>query len=185
MSLEVSGLRAIAHPLRLQMLSLLTGTAMSAAEIARELNITQANASYHLRVLAAAGRVAEAGEEKIRGGIAKRYRHPWEHDTKPAGTKHSPEDRELFLQALGQEIVRRHAVVAADSGDFVDAEMWLDPADWENVLTSLRQAGELVHKAAKPPRTEGTVHISLSTVAFRMESGDDAAAEQDTEDSHR
>ncbi|MGI8954187.1 MAG: helix-turn-helix domain-containing protein, partial [Nocardioidaceae bacterium] len=42
MSSEVATLRAPAHPVRLQMLSLLTGAAMSAAELARELHITQA-----------------------------------------------------------------------------------------------------------------------------------------------
>ena len=74
----VSSLRATAHPLRLRMLSLLTGAELSAAEVARELDITHANASYHLRVLLEAGVVVVAGEEKIRGGVAKRYRHPWE-----------------------------------------------------------------------------------------------------------
>ncbi|MEP6667068.1 MAG: helix-turn-helix domain-containing protein [Nocardioidaceae bacterium] len=155
--------------MRLQMLSLLTGTEMSAAEIARELEITQANASYHLRVLAAAGRVVEAGEEKIRGGIAKRYRHPWQNDNTPARTRHSAEDSELFLQALCQEMIRRHASVTDGPSLSVDAEMWLDPADWENVVTSMRQAGELIHHVARPPRTKGTVHVSMSTVAFRME----------------
>ena len=46
---QLSSLRSVAHPLRLRMLSLLTGTAMSAAEVARELEITHANASYHGR----------------------------------------------------------------------------------------------------------------------------------------
>ena len=73
---EVSSMRATAHPVRLQILSLLTGAELSAAEIARELDLTHANASYHLRTLADAGLVVEAGEEKIRGGVAKRYRHP-------------------------------------------------------------------------------------------------------------
>lgn len=41
-------LRANAHPLRLRMLSLLTGAPMSASDLARELDITQANASYHV-----------------------------------------------------------------------------------------------------------------------------------------
>ena len=39
-------LRATAHPVRLQILSLLTGAEMSAAEVARELDLTHANASY-------------------------------------------------------------------------------------------------------------------------------------------
>ena len=36
---------------------------MSAAEVARELGLTHANASYHLRQLLAAGQLVEAGEE--------------------------------------------------------------------------------------------------------------------------
>ncbi len=49
---------------------------MSAAEVGRELDITHANASYHLRLLADAGLIVVEGEEQIRGGRAKRYRHP-------------------------------------------------------------------------------------------------------------
>ena len=52
---EISSLRAIAHPVRLRMLSVLTGTAMSAADLARTLDLSHANASYHLRRLADAG----------------------------------------------------------------------------------------------------------------------------------
>ena len=75
-----NALRAVAHPVRLRMLSLLTGTELSAAEVARELGITHANASYHLRTLLDAGELVIASEEKIRGGVAKRYRHPWQDD---------------------------------------------------------------------------------------------------------
>ena len=53
---EVASLRAVAHPVRLRILSLLTGTELSAAEVARELDLTHANASYHLRVLATPAR---------------------------------------------------------------------------------------------------------------------------------
>ena len=72
---RISSLRATAHPLRLRMLSLLTSSAMSAAEVARELDITHANASYHLRLLHDADLVVVESEERIRGGVAKRYRH--------------------------------------------------------------------------------------------------------------
>jgi len=83
----VHRLRAMAHPVRLQMLSLLTGTAMSAAEVARELGTTSANASYHLRLLHAAGLLAVAGEEKVNGGVAKRYRHVWDQPPPEVGTR--------------------------------------------------------------------------------------------------
>jgi DNA-binding transcriptional ArsR family regulator len=59
-------MRAMAHPLRLRILSLLTGSEMTAADVARELGLTHANASYHLRHLLAAGTIEIAGEERIR-----------------------------------------------------------------------------------------------------------------------
>src|SRR5690349_22155121 len=71
----VARLRASAHPVRLRILSLLTAEAMSAAEVARALDTTHANASYHLRVLHDVGELVVEGEEKIRGGVAKRYRY--------------------------------------------------------------------------------------------------------------
>src|SRR5699024_10447090 len=71
----ISSMRAVAHPVRLRILSLLTARAMSAAEVARELELTHANASYHLRFLHEAGELVVEGEEKIRGGVAKRYRY--------------------------------------------------------------------------------------------------------------
>jgi len=89
---DVRRLRATAHPIRLEMLSLLTGAELSAAEVARELGITHANASYHLRTLLDAGELVIASEEKIRGGVAKRYRHPWE--------KGAARPRKKYLPAL-------------------------------------------------------------------------------------
>ena len=49
-------------------------------QISRELGLTHANASYHLRNLLAGGLILVAGEEKIRGGVAKRYRYDPVHD---------------------------------------------------------------------------------------------------------
>ena len=71
----VARLRATAHPVRLRILSLLTAEAMSAADIARALDITHANASYHLRLLYNIGELVVESEERIRGGRAKRYRY--------------------------------------------------------------------------------------------------------------
>ena len=89
---DIQQLRAVAHPVRLRILSLLTGSAMSAAEVARELDLTHANASYHLRILLESGTVVEAGEERIRGGVAKRYRYPHE-DRDQHRSRATTEDR--------------------------------------------------------------------------------------------
>jgi DNA-binding transcriptional ArsR family regulator len=174
MSLEVSALRALAHPLRLQILSLLTGTALSAAEVARELGTTQANASYHLRVLAEAGEVVTAGEEKIRGGVAKRYRHPWSPAAQTAQTPQrtgatGPAEQSAFMRALTAELLRRNGLRHASPEGYVsDAEMWVTPAAWSEVSALVRQASELIHSSASPPRTPGTIHVNLVAVLFRM-----------------
>ncbi len=159
----------MAHPLRLQILSLLTGAEMSAAEVARELDTSQANASYHLRVLAAAGHVVDAGEEKIRGGVAKRYRHPWNDDSiRDEATPAAVEDSRMFVEAICTELVRRQAYAGGGPGCTVDAEMWVTPEVWGQVLDLTREASALIHDRARPPRTEGAIHVNLTTVAFTM-----------------
>ena len=166
----VTSLRAIAHPLRLRILSLLTGAELSAAEVARELDVTHANASYHLRVLAEAGEVVVAGEEKIRGGLAKRYRHPWQEERlqrTPSGK--STRDRELYLRAIGEELVRRgRARKPGTRSHLTDAELWVTPEVWQQAEALVEQASHLVHAEARPPRTPGTVHVNMTAATFQM-----------------
>jgi DNA-binding transcriptional ArsR family regulator len=168
---RTSSLRAVAHPLRLQILSLLTGTEMSAAEVARELGVTHANASYHLRVLADAGELVVAGEEKIRGGVAKRYRHPW--DKGLAGGQRpgwgGPEDFGLYVRAMADELVRRAALRERGQASWLtDAELWVEPEAWRRAAELVMEASRLVHDRARPPHTAGTVHVNLSAALFRM-----------------
>lgn len=171
---QISAMRAVAHPVRLRMLSLLTGTAMSAAEVARELDLTHANASYHLRLLADAGEIVVDGEEKVRGGTAKRYRYPHERDLAPLapGAPHptvDPEHRALYVRALGTELERRTLAREPGSrGSSSDLEGWVDPAAWEEAAALVERASALLHEANRPPRTEGTVHVSFTAIAFRM-----------------
>ena len=174
MSLEdarISELRATAHPVRLQMLSLLTGAELSAAEVARELDITQANASYHLRFLESAGLIVVAGEEKVRGGRAKKYRHPWDAE-RPAGASsaRAPEsDLRHYVRVLADAIPMRFEDRQPGERTLsTDADLWLEPQDWERVLALVTEASTLMHATAKPPRTAGTVRANLSVVAFRM-----------------
>ena len=171
---QISAMRAVAHPVRLRMLSLLTGTAMSAAEVARELDLTHANASYHLRLLADAGEIVVDGEEKVRGGTAKRYRYPHERDLTPLapGAPHptvDPEHRALYVRALGTELERGTlAREPGTRGSSSDLECWVDPATWEEAAALVERASALLHGANRPPRTEGTVHVSFTAIAFQM-----------------
>lgn len=166
---SVSWLRATAHPLRLQILSLLTGAEMSAAEVARELGVTHANASYHLRHLAEAGLLREAGTEKIRGGVARRYRHPWdEASSESAG---SQEDAERYVAVMAEELVRRYRDRRREPhrGNLTDAELWVSPQVHERVAALVHEAAQLLHREAQPPRTAGTVPVAMTAALFLLE----------------
>jgi DNA-binding transcriptional ArsR family regulator len=170
MSLTVARaeLRALAHPIRLQILSLLTGAALTAAEVARELGLTHANASYHLRQLLAAGAIEPAGEERIRGGVAKRYRYAAGRDV-AAGE--DPADRQAVYAAMAVELRRRARSVLLTPGrsHLTDAELWVTPEVWDTVRTQVHEASYVLHREAKPPRTPGTIRVNATMALFEME----------------
>ncbi len=157
-------LRALASPVRLRILSLLTGAPMSAAEVARELGIAHASASYHLRQLAGAGLLDVAGERAARGGRERRYRHD------PAsGTRLGGEGRELVDAALLTELRRRlDLVYEGERRSVADAELWVAPDVWADVRQSVMAAMDRLHAAARPPRAPGTTHVSATAVLFEM-----------------
>lgn len=162
---QISSLRATAHPLRLRMLSLLTGSAMSAAEVARELGITHANASYHLRQLHDADLVVVESEERIRGGIAKRYRYQLDRpEPKP-----STDDLVAEVAAMCAELQRRIQHRSPGKGNFTDAELWVTPETWQQALDLVTQGSRLIHQEARRPRTKGTVPVNLTVAAFQLD----------------
>ncbi|GIF69681.1 hypothetical protein Ais01nite_77160 [Asanoa ishikariensis] len=168
-------LRALAHPLRLRMLSLLTGSEMTAAEVARELDLTHANASYHLRHLMEAGVIEVAGEERIRGGVAKRYRHrpDAEFETPKPKVPDSggpTADHLLVYEALASELRRRSRSLMRGPGNHLtDAELWVDPAVWAEVGQQVTDASRALHRAAVAPRTPGAIRVNATIALFRME----------------
>ncbi|HWC24318.1 MAG TPA: helix-turn-helix domain-containing protein [Flexivirga sp.] len=176
MSLEddaISELRATAHPVRLRMLSLLTGAALSAAELARELDITQANASYHLRTLAKAGQVEVATTESVRGGQAKkyRYRHPEERapGQRPRrSVRVADAEFRQYLEALHHELVRRAEHRVDGPAISSDAEVWLTPDVWRRARDLVKEASMLVHDEALRPHAPGSVHVNFQTELFPM-----------------
>jgi DNA-binding transcriptional ArsR family regulator len=167
---QISALRAMAHPLRLRMLSLLTAEAMSAAEVARALDLTHANASYHLRVLHDAGALVVVDEQKVRGGRARRYRYDATRDPLPGGAT-TPEDRLADARATAVELERRLLASAPGAATFSDLEAWVPVDAWHRALDLLHEAAEVLHAAARPAGTPGTVHVSATSTAFTMAGG--------------
>ncbi|GAA1121454.1 helix-turn-helix domain-containing protein [Nocardiopsis composta] len=165
----VRGLRVLAHPLRLRLLSLLTGAAMSAAEAARELGESQANVSYHLRRLHAAGLLELAEEVQVRGGLARRYRH----DPESGGFARNPlEDPAALEVVLGDEPRRRAARHdPALRRHFTDAEVWVDAEEWDRIIERAEELSTVLHRAARAPRTPGTIPVSATMLLFGMAAG--------------
>lgn len=165
---RISALRAIAHPIRMQMLSLLTNNSLSASALARELDISAANASYHLRQLATSGLVVEDGEEHIRGGVAKLYTHPWNGGA--AGAPPTAEDRADHLRVMADELIRRAALRDPSARmHTTDAELWVAPDVRDRVQELLDEAATLLHGHALPPRSPGARRVSLTSVIFDMD----------------
>lgn len=169
----ISELRATAHPIRLRMLSLLTGAALSAADLGRELDITQANASYHLRTLARAGQVEVAATETVRGGQAKKYRYRYPEQSPTAqqprhGVSADAAEFRRYLEALHHELVRRAAHRVAGPAISSDAEVWLTPDVWRRAHDLVKAASMLVHEEALPPHAAGSVHVNFQTELFQL-----------------
>ena len=132
---ETAALRATAHPVRLRIMSLLTGAPLTAADVARELGLTHANASYHLRNLLAAGMIVPAGEERIRGGMAKRYRYDAAHDLaqeRARGRRSDAHERALYKFATA--LVKQ---VKLPDAEFAEIEAAIGRAGVAEVLVLL------------------------------------------------
>jgi DNA-binding transcriptional ArsR family regulator len=162
-----AALRAMAHPIRLRIMSLLTGASLTAAEVARELGISHANASYHLRNLLTGGLIIAAGEEKIRGGVAKRYRYNVRHDRE---RPHSDDELRADYAAIAQELLRRTRVARfAKTGNLLaDADLWVEPEKWNELRRRIHQAVSELHDVAQPPRTPGTIRTGTTVAMFEM-----------------
>lgn len=157
-------LRALAHPLRLRMLNLMWPGPMSAAELARELDISHALASQHLRRLDAAGLVELAEERTRRGGRERRYRTV--HGS-PLSDRHdgTPLLAETLAHSLRERAGRR---AEAGEGVTVDAELWVDERTWQHVRRRLAELAAELHDAARPPHTPDTVPVGVSVMAFPL-----------------
>jgi DNA-binding transcriptional ArsR family regulator len=170
MSLEIQQelipLRAMAHPLRLQILSLTTGAALSAAELAEELGIAHAAASYHARQLAEAGLLQVVEDEGQRTGPGRppvRYRY----DYRRGGHLDRSTGEEALWAATAQDMQRR---IRARTRHHVgaDGEVWMAPEDFEEVCELAARISDLMHERAQRPHAEGAVHASVSVYAFEL-----------------
>ena len=162
-------LRLLAHPLRLLMLSPPSGASFSAMGLSRELSISHALASYHLRQLHAAG-VIELVEVRPRNGARERRfsdrPDPAQRAAGPGPTRKATP----LAEAVCVELRRRSGNAVPGAGRLgVDAEMlWVG---FRRLAGSPRCDTGRQHDAPRAGR--GAPHhgyrpVSVSAVLFAM-----------------
>lgn len=157
-------LRALGHPTRLRMLSLMWSGPLSAAALAAELGISHGLASQHLRTLDRAGLVQLVEVREKRGGRERLYR-----TVKGSPLSDRTDASPLLTEALVHNLRQRLANRVPDSEMVVtDAELWLEPAVWLDIRKRLRDLMHELHEHSQPPRTPGTSPIGATLMAFDM-----------------
>lgn len=160
-------LRALAHPIRLQILSLITGYPLSAAELAREFDMNHSAISYHLRQLEAAKLIEVAEVRRTRGQEERRYKRIAD----PSDVRDDQVDIDdwlLLVEAVCAGL-RRRAIIAAPGHRWVeDIELWVDEATWNQAKRQVEDALRFLRDGALARHSPGTVPVSAMTALFRL-----------------
>jgi len=144
------------------MLALTREHPMSAAELARELGIAHAAASYHLRRLAAAGLVELAEQRSTRGGRERLYQRVQRALPAPSAA-----ERLAFMRAVLREAERR--IELADlsrPATTADEDIWVTPESWAAAVAQVRAAISALDADSVPPGRAGAVQVSASVLLF-------------------
>jgi DNA-binding transcriptional ArsR family regulator len=157
-------LRALAHPTRLRMLTMMWSGPMSAAGLAAELGISHGLASQHLRTLDRAGLVELSEVRPKRGGRERLYR-----TVKGTPLSDQKDAQPLLVEAMITNL--RHRLSAwrpGEPGAVTDADLWLTPRQWNDARERMRELFGEMHEQAQPPHTPGTVQVGVTLLAFEM-----------------
>lgn len=143
--------KAMAHPLRVQIIGVLNKRPMSPSAFAKTYDEKLQNASYHFRILKDHGLIEEVGSRQVRGSLEHFYRavkrvlfdgKAW--DELPASIKAQVSGRILsdFLEAVATAM-EGETFDSSDERMAVWLQRRLDEQGWEEAVAAER---ELVHK---------------------------------------
>ncbi len=156
-------LRALAHPTRLRMLSLMWSAPFSAAGLARSLGISHGLASQHLHKLETAGLVEFSEERPRRGGRERLYR------TVHGRHLSSRDDAApMIAEALASNMRFRASHRGPGTGVTVDADLWVQPEAWDSFVRELGALADRLHEQAQPPHSPGAIPVGATLMAARL-----------------
>ncbi|MFG2721449.1 helix-turn-helix domain-containing protein [Streptomyces sp. NPDC048416] len=160
-------MRAVSDPSRLRLLNLLSAQEMSAAEAAREMGVTQALASYHLRKLFAVGLVEVVRTHNNRGATEKVYGLT-SMGREPVSVGEG--SLVMLVEAVAGELRRRVGASEREAPSLVsDAEVWAPVEVVEKVRRDLAESISELIRSGRPPGSPGAVPVSVTAVLFRMD----------------
>lgn len=170
-------MKALAHPLRIRMLTVLNERVASPSELAGELDEPIGNVSYHMRTLADLGMVELVRTEPRRGAVEHYYRAV-ERPHLPAQDWATlpPSVRRSFSDAAGRQVLDDFTSAAKSGGFERDGarlhrlELKLDKKGWDELGKLLDDVSQRIDKiAAKAKDRKGDEKIASSAVLMLFE----------------
>jgi DNA-binding transcriptional ArsR family regulator len=176
--LSRSALWAMAHPLRFRVWELLREGPATASQVGRRLGESRGSASYHLRILARAGMIAE--DESLGTKRERWWRRP--EEPMVGISRGDPEGRILDQRMLAvffarDEEVRSRYLLGRASDEWQEASLvvnWfvpMTPAEADELGLKLFALVDEVRHRSPPPDADQTL-VSLSILPVLEEGGD-------------
>ncbi len=172
--------KALAHPLRIRMLTVLNERIASPSELAGELDEPIGNVSYHMRTLADLGMVELMRTEPRRGAVEHYYRaveRP--HLSGQDWATLPPSVRRSFSDATGRQILDDFTAAVKGGGFERDGarlhrlELKLDQKGWDELGKLLDDVSQRIDKiAAKAKDRKGDDKFAGGAVLMLFEGAD-------------
>ncbi len=169
--------KALGHPLRIRMLTVLNQRVASPSELAGELDEPIGNVSYHMRTLADLGMVELVRTEPRRGAVEHYYR-AIERPHLPAQDWATlpPSVRRSFSDTTGRQVLEDFTTAAKSGGFERDGarlnrlELKLDEKGWNELGKLLDDVSQRIEKiAAKAKDRKAGEQLTASAVLMLFE----------------
>ncbi|MCK2213441.1 helix-turn-helix domain-containing protein [Actinomadura sp. ATCC 31491] len=174
----MEALELFAHPVRMRIIHAMSGDRVFTTAALGDLlpDVSKATLYRHVGVLAEAGVLEVAGEERVRGAVERRYRLRRDRAAVDAEMVASvtPEDhRRIFAAAVATLLAEFHAYLDRDGADPVadlvgyrQHALWLNPAELSDLIERLRAA--IIPHLTHDPAPDRTRYL-LSPILFPIE----------------
>ena len=157
--------KALAHPLRIRILTLLDKRTASPSELAEELGAPLGNVSYHVRQLASFGLIKLVKRTPRRGAIEHHYRAQPRRQVSDAAWARVPDIvKEAAVNAALADVAHRVAAAAGAGGfshpdaNLANVQLRLDEEGWQAVareLAALLDRVDEIHEESRRRSSDG------------------------------